>query len=241
MQLPNYHEIINPPSLWAYYLTLPEWCRDSSLIRNILYSFEYHKPAIDIRQKELAMNLACSYLRPIEGRLLDVISEVAGSNKIRMNVDLGKQMMNELRFYTLDMTSLGDETDEDGGEDQVDITALLAKGIDGDDEANRSLLQKAVSGTEEEERAKERKAIYEDELNISEFQVDPEVEQCMTDFPTKGYAGIFDVESPEDAAEPIIPVNFYDNDDGFWNDYIVHKETRWEDAGFLTNRKFFKH
>jgi hypothetical protein len=41
------------------------------------------------------MNLACSYLRPIEGRLRDVIIEVAASKKIRLNVELGKQMMAE--------------------------------------------------------------------------------------------------------------------------------------------------
>jgi hypothetical protein len=41
------------------------------------------------------MNLACSYLRPIEGRLRDVIIEVAASKKIRLNVELAKQMMAE--------------------------------------------------------------------------------------------------------------------------------------------------
>ena len=41
------------------------------------------------------MNLACSFMRPIEGRLRDVIIEVAASKKIRLNVELGKIMVNE--------------------------------------------------------------------------------------------------------------------------------------------------
>ena len=34
-------------------------------------------------------------LRPIEGHLRDVIIEVAASKKIRLNIELGKQMVNE--------------------------------------------------------------------------------------------------------------------------------------------------
>jgi hypothetical protein len=85
----------NPPSLWAYYLTLPAWCRNHPVIYNIVHAFEYRQPFLDIRSKELAMNLACSYLRPIEGRLRDVIIEVASSKKIRLNMEIGKQMMQE--------------------------------------------------------------------------------------------------------------------------------------------------
>ena len=79
-----------PPSLWAYYSTLPAWCRDHPIIRNILFAFEYHKPRMDIRQKELAMNFACSLLRPIEGRLKDVIVEGSQAVKIRLDIGLGK-------------------------------------------------------------------------------------------------------------------------------------------------------
>jgi len=42
LQVPNFMKLINPPSLWAYYSTLPQWCRDHSVVRNILYAFEYH-------------------------------------------------------------------------------------------------------------------------------------------------------------------------------------------------------
>jgi hypothetical protein len=51
---------------------------------------------MNIKDKEMAMNLACSYLQPIEGRLLDVVGQMVASQKIRMNMQMGKEMMSEL-------------------------------------------------------------------------------------------------------------------------------------------------
>lgn len=78
-------ETINPPSLFAYYSTMPAWCRDHPLVRNVLMAFEYHKPGMVHKDKELAMNLACSFIRPIHKSLEDVIIEVATSNKLRID------------------------------------------------------------------------------------------------------------------------------------------------------------
>lgn len=41
-RVPDYMNKINPPSLWAYYNTLPKWLRDHPVIRNVLMAFEYH-------------------------------------------------------------------------------------------------------------------------------------------------------------------------------------------------------
>ena len=65
---------------------MPQWARDHPSIRNVLMAFEYHKPTLDIRQKELTMNLAMSFIRPIDKQLEEVIIEVASSNKVRLNV-----------------------------------------------------------------------------------------------------------------------------------------------------------
>jgi len=47
----------------------------------------------------------------------------------------------------------------------------------------------------------------------------------MVDFPSKGYATIDEVEGAKDIAnEHIVPINFYDNDDGFWDEYIKAKQ-----------------
>ena len=81
-------EDINPPSLFAYYSTLPAWCRNHPLVRNVLMAFEYHKPSMAHRDKELAMNLACSFIRPIDKSLEDIIIEVASTHKLRINAKM---------------------------------------------------------------------------------------------------------------------------------------------------------
>jgi hypothetical protein len=45
----------------------------------------------------------------------------------------------------------------------------------------------------------------------------------MTDFYRKPYAEIHEVEAIEKEAVHAQPVNYYDNDDGFWNEYIAYK------------------
>lgn len=66
IKAPDFMGTINPPSLWAYFLTLPSWARNHPYIRDVLMSMEYHKPDLDIRQKELALNFAVSFIRPID-------------------------------------------------------------------------------------------------------------------------------------------------------------------------------
>jgi hypothetical protein len=113
LRIPDFVKTINPPSLFAYYETLPKWARDHSAVRNVLMAFEYHKPTLDIRQKEIAMNYAMSFIRPIDKDLEDVIVEVATSNKIRMNIARGKEMINQLKFYEIDEFTLGTDTEEE--------------------------------------------------------------------------------------------------------------------------------
>jgi hypothetical protein len=57
-------------------------------------AFEHHHPTMKHRDKELALNYACSFIRPIDKGLEDVIVELASSNKIRLNIALGKEMIN---------------------------------------------------------------------------------------------------------------------------------------------------
>jgi hypothetical protein len=40
--VPQFMKNTNPPSLWAYYLTLPTWCRNNPVIYNVMHAFEYH-------------------------------------------------------------------------------------------------------------------------------------------------------------------------------------------------------
>jgi hypothetical protein len=94
LRVPDFVNTVNPPSLFAYYETLPKWAREHPAVRNVLMAFEFHKPTLNIREKEVAMNYAMSFIRPIDKDLEDVIIEVATSNKIRMNIARGKEMIN---------------------------------------------------------------------------------------------------------------------------------------------------
>lgn len=50
-----------------------------------------------------------------------------------------------------------------------------------------------------------------------------------------------DIEAdPAEMAFPQ-PVNYWDNDDGFWDEYISDKHRKMEANDYIVNRKFFKH
>ena len=64
----------------------------------------------------------------------------------------------------------------------------------------------------------------------------------MTDWPLKPYADLDDIEAADHIAnEHLVPINYYDNEDGFWDKYIKEKQERQQSQGFITNRRYFKH
>lgn len=76
----------------------------------------------------------------------------------------------------------------------------------------------------DEKREKERLAIMYEEQTVTEFTVDAEVETVMTDFYQKPYAEVTDVDGQPAQTRYAQAVNYYDNDDGFWDDYLDYKQ-----------------
>lgn len=182
---PSFDKERNPPSLWTYYETLPDWCRNNPLIRQTLFAFEYSKPHLDIRQKELGMNFVASMLTPVEGRLRDVICEVAYSNKIRVNLTNSKEMMQELNMYTIDVAELGSDTEEEGNDDAAEKAfnkMLLSGGLDNDKDGDKdqddtlARIMEEMNVTTQDARDKERRRIYDEEMVIKDFELDPETQ-----------------------------------------------------------------
>ncbi len=104
------------------------------------------------------------------------------------------------------------------------------------------MLERVMRSIDDSDHSKVRRQVYEEELNISQFELEADVETCMVDFPLKPYAGVEDVQAADHVAnEHQVPINYYDNDDGFWDDYIQQKEQRQFDAHYLSNRKWLKH
>lgn len=173
------------------------------------------------------MNFVASMLRPLEGRYKTVVTEVAMSNKLRVTMQNGKEMMSELNFYTIDLADLGSDTEDDGDDDaeEKEFARLLMGGLDDDESPeNMSTMQKVMKEMEGKSLEDDRREIYDNELTTNEFELDPETQTCMVDFPTKPYATVDEVQAADEMAnENLVPINYYDNDDGFWDDYLEAK------------------
>jgi len=86
------------------------------------------------------MNFVASMLRPIEGRFKDCLLEVACSNKIRVTMENGKDMLNELNFYTIDVADLGSDTEADDDDEaaEKEFSRLLMGGLDDEEAAAKA-------------------------------------------------------------------------------------------------------
>lgn len=171
--VPQYTRIVNPPTLLSYYMTMPKWAREHSLVTHVFYAMEYHQTRTSIRDKELAMNFAASFLRPIDTMLMNCIKEVAAAKKIRLNVELGKQMMNELKFFAMDIHELGELSEDESKESEASLMKrLTTSGIDDDEEeeiTSTGMAEKMFASMDEDTRDKERRIILDKEQNITEF------------------------------------------------------------------------
>lgn len=131
--IPDFVKEVNPPSLWAYYYTLPKWAREDPIVKNVMMAMEYHQPGVNIRTKEAMLNYACSFLRPIGDDMKEIIVQMATSNKIQLNVQIGNKMINELPFWQVDHEEIGDSSDDDSGKpdgSSGDIHSAIAKQVE---------------------------------------------------------------------------------------------------------------
>ena len=69
--------------------------------------------------------------------------------------------------------------------------------MDSEEKGKMTIAERMLASMESDERRKERSRILEQEMTISDFQVEPEVESCMTDFYRKPYAEIHEVQAIE--------------------------------------------
>jgi len=155
---------INSGCLWAYNYTLPQFCREHPVIVNILHAFEYHQPRMSIREKEKAMNMACSFIVPIEGEMLKILSMMAASNKVRMTAEVGKEMMADNDMWRGDNEDIGSDEDDDSDDEAMNEKQLLAMegGIDDEEEIS-------LTGFGDDQRKKEREAILLQNQNVDDY------------------------------------------------------------------------
>lgn len=229
VKIPNYIKDINPPTLWTYYYTLPKWARDDPVVKNVVMACEYNQPWMPIRAKEQVLNYAMSMLRPIEPLLKQVLTDAMMSQKTELNCKLGVTMMQDLPFYELDVEAMGSESEDHEDEDDGNQMAqILQMGRD----AESKYLSPSEMATKEvsaETRYHDMQDASRNEMGIDDYQVEPATNKCLTDFYTKVYPDGDAIEARDTGdhnngvAARELPINYYDNDDGFWDDYIDHK------------------
>lgn len=77
-----------------------------------------------------------------------------------------------------------------------------------------------------EDVAEAQKAgVPEDLRNIGEWQAPPRLDPYVS----------------EEDPFPILPIDYYDNEDGFWDDYIAKKEATYDEIPMIVTRPYFKH
>jgi hypothetical protein len=81
-------------------------------------------------------------------------------------------------------------------------------------------MQEFALGLDDAAREKERKEINESEINIDNYEAEPEFEKILTDFYIPPHPSPYERHGDPG---PVVPLNFYDNEDGFWDSYIQMK------------------
>lgn len=114
-------------------------------------------------------------------------------------------------------------------------------------EEKESPMVAALRVLDQEYRHEDMRQVVEAEMDISDYKVEPLTTQCMTDFLTFEHMDLDDIPAQVPGEVNVgtpaeeLPINYYDNDDGFWDAYIKHKQDRWEEAGMIVNRRHFIH
>jgi hypothetical protein len=98
-------------------------------------------------------------------------------------------------------------------------------------------MEKFATGQEEDERDREFFEAMKEEKTVENVQGDAEADAVLTDFYIKPYREIDDAYEENDV---LLPLYFYDNDDGFWTKHIENKMNKWQENPMITNRKHIK-
>lgn len=200
------------PTLWAYFGTLPSWARTHPLIQCVFLVLEFSSQRMSMRQKEKALNFSCTALFPIDHRILEYF-EFANTCKLRLNDKLAKQMIAELPPKPIDIFDLNST----GEDHKMEEDAVLSFSIDDEDDSEPK------DEVVEEEESEEEEHVGKD--------------QGISDFLTAPYPDIHAT-----AEFKRFELDYYDNDDGFWDEWIAQKQHSYiHDQNMMTGRTFFKH
>lgn len=158
-------------------------------------------------------------------------------------------MLTELPFYEIDTDWLGSESEDyEADDNDQDAESILRQAkLNDQEEVEVSPMEAAFKVMDEDHRLEDMRKAAEEELDIKQYEVQPATNQCMTDFFTHSHPKLDEIEAEVVGETEYgvkaeeLPLNYYDNDDGYYDNYLRHKHNRAEEAGMVTNRLYFHH
>jgi len=130
-------------------------------------------------------------------------------DKIEINAETGRQMLAECKPFKLDPEDLGSNYHANYDPDEKEADKKKFK----KDERLFEFDSMTDSSTKTEDRIKRDTQ----EENLQEFELEKDTgKNALKDFVFKPRIGPYECE--QDPEEMIYPVNFYDNEDGFWDE-----------------------
>ncbi len=230
------------PSLWAYFETLPQWARDHPCIRDIFMGFEYHKPQVSMRNKEVALNFASSLILPMDEEIIKMMKIVFKSFPIRLNTELGKEMVAEMPDWKFDPMEFGSEHKKDNTIEADDNTAdgNFGRSKDSEKEERMKVFDDLLG--DPKHIRKQIAQIKKEQRQAAKFEIEGGgEEEILHDFKTKPWP---EMEGRFEEGYQPIPMDYYDNDDGYWDEFIAKKQEKIEEyisEEMIIGRPFFKH
>jgi hypothetical protein len=177
----------------------------------------------------MALNYACSFLVPVDQKTDEILEEMFNAKRVRLNHEKARQMMQELPRYDIDFDQLGTEY-------MNVLEEKLAPGNQYDKDGRLNVFDKMD----------QKSSSFEDDWNevtqssgVDRFELEKDTGQnALKDFVCKPYP------KSSDTLEDLkftYPLNYYDNDDHFWDDFIEEKHAEYDKMSMILKRPYLKH
>jgi hypothetical protein len=205
---------------------------------------------LSLRQKEKMVNYYASLFKPMDQDLEKTLKHIFDSNRVRLNHKLGHEMMKELKPYKIDIAKLGkaymfDDDDNDIEQKAEEYESDPRLQLFNDEKADKNCKPNSfpsyiMSVTNPISIAYEDDWKTDEKSQVEKFELEKTTDQhALKDFVIKPYANIYDCQF--DPKSYNYPINYYDNDDGYWDDWIAHKNRGYNENDMIVGRKHLKH
>lgn len=204
---------------------LPKYYKEHRTVQNLVNLLEKRHPYLSRERKEKYVNRLCSFLTPKNPEIWKFLQELESPSTKPQNFD-------EL------IKALGAEDDDLAIRDSRDaLTTSSSSDSDTSDSASGSEFTSS-SSSEMDDLAKDKLLLEE---VGAEYQAEKGAVQLIKYDKLPDYGIDWFTRKHENPNGPIpSTLTYYDNDDGFWDDWIKYKRER-AGAPEMYSREFFKH